>query len=68
MRDLLFVSSGLFGSVFTLEANKRGEKVLANERHHDLKWNAYTGNINGAHVQVFRHAQYNGQSYCVKIN
>ncbi|MBX7491572.1 UDP-galactopyranose mutase [Helicobacter turcicus] len=57
MFDYCIVGSGLFGSIFAYEANKRGKKCLVIERRNHIGGNCYTKlkeNINihayGAHI------------------
>ena len=42
--DYLIVGSGLFGSIFAYEANKRGKKVLVIDKRSNIAGNIYTEN------------------------
>lgn len=48
--DYLVVGSGLFGSIFAYEANKRGKKVLVIDKRPNVGGNIYTENIDGINV------------------
>ncbi|TNS19543.1 NAD(P)-binding protein, partial [Escherichia coli] len=47
MIDYLIVGSGLFGSVFAFEANKRGYSVKVIEKRNHLGGNVYCENVAG---------------------
>lgn len=51
--DYLIVGSGLFGSIFAYEANKRGKKCLVIERREHIGGNCYTENIEGINVHKY---------------
>lgn len=51
--DYLIVGSGLFGSVFAYEANKRGKKVLVIDKRDHIGGNCYTKNEDGIVVHVY---------------
>jgi len=53
MYDYLIVGSGLFGSIFACEANKRGKKVLVIEKRDHVGGNIYTKNIEGINVHYY---------------
>ncbi len=53
MYDYLIVGSGLFGSVFAHEANKRGKKVLVIEKRNHIGGNVYTEEIEGINVHKY---------------
>lgn len=53
MYDYLVVGSGLYGSVFTYEAIKKGKKVLVIEKRDHLGGNIYTENIEGINVHKY---------------
>ena len=48
--DYLIVGSGLFGSIFAYEANKRGKKVLVIDKRPHIAGNIYTENKDGINV------------------
>ena len=51
--DYLIVGSGLFGSIFAYEANKRGKKVLVIDKRPNVGGNIYTENIDGINVHKY---------------
>ena len=51
--DYLIVGSGLFGSIFAYEANKRGKKCLVIEKRKHIGGNIYTENIEGINVHKY---------------
>ena len=51
--DYLVVGSGLFGSVFAYEANKRGKKVLVIDKRSNIAGNIYTENKDGINVHKY---------------
>lgn len=51
--DYLGVGSGLFGSIFAYEANKRGKKVLVIDKRPNVGGNIYTENIDGINVHKY---------------
>ncbi len=51
--DYLIVGSGLFGSIFAYEANKRGNKCLVIDKRPNIGGNIYTENINGINVHKY---------------
>ena len=51
--DYLIVGSGLFGSIFAYEANKRGKKVLVIDKRSHIGGNIYTENIEGINVHKY---------------
>lgn len=51
--DYLIVGSGLFGSIFAYEANKRGKKCLVIDKRSHIGGNIYTENIDGINVHVY---------------
>ena len=51
--DYLIVGSGLFGSVFAYEANKRGKKCLVIDGRGHTGGNIYTENIEGINVHKY---------------
>ena len=53
MYDYLVVGSGLFGSIFAYEANKRGKKVLVIDKRPNVGGNIYTENIDGINVHKY---------------
>ncbi len=53
MYNYLIVGSGLFGSVFAHEANKRGKKCLVIEKRNHIGGNIYTENIEGINVHKY---------------
>lgn len=53
MYDYLIVGSGLFGSIFAYEANKKGKKCLVIDKRSHMGGNVYTENINGINVHKY---------------
>ena len=53
MYDYLIVGSGLFGSIFAYEANKKGKKCLVIEKRIHIGGNIYTENIEGINVHKY---------------
>lgn len=53
MYDYLIVGSGLFGSVFAYEANKRGKKVCVIDKRSHIGGNIYTEEIEGIQVHKY---------------
>ena len=51
--DYLVVGSGLFGSVFAYEANKRGKKVLVIDKRPNIAGNVYTQEVEGINVHMY---------------
>lgn len=51
--DYLIVGSGLFGSIFAYEANKRGKKCLVIDKRSNIAGNIYTQNIQGINVHKY---------------
>ena len=51
--DYLIVGSGLFGSVFAYEANKRGKKCLVTDRRSHIGVNIYTEKIEDINVHKY---------------
>ena len=51
--DYLIVGSGLFGSIFAYEANKRGKKCLVIDKRNHVGGNVYCENIEGIHVHKY---------------
>jgi len=51
--DYLIVGSGLFGSIFAYEANKRNKKCLVIEKRNHIGGNIYTENIEGINVHKY---------------
>lgn len=51
--DYLIVGSGLFGSIFAYEANKRGKKCLVIDKRSHIGGNIYTENIEGINVHKY---------------
>lgn len=51
--DYLIVGSGLFGSIFGYEANKRGKKCLVIEKRNHLGGNIYCESIEGINVHKY---------------
>ena len=52
----LIVGSGLFGSLFAYEANKKGKKCLVVDKRSHVGGNIYTENIEG--IKAFRGSKY----------
>lgn len=53
MYDYIIVGSGLFGSIFAHEANKRGNKVLVIDKRSNVGGNIYTENIDGINIHKY---------------
>ncbi len=53
MYDYLVVGSGLFGSIFAYEANKKGKKVLVIDKRTHIGGNIYTENKDGINVHKY---------------
>ena len=53
MFDYLIVGSGLFGSIFAYEANKREKKCLIIDKRNHIGGNVYTENIEGINVHKY---------------
>lgn len=53
MYDYLIVGSGLFGSVFAYEANKRGKNCLVIDKRNHIGGNIYTKNVAGINVHEY---------------
>lgn len=53
MYDYLIVGSGLFGSIFAYEANKKGKKCLVIDKRSHVGGNIYTENIEGINVHKY---------------
>lgn len=51
--DFLIVGSGLFGSTFAYEANKRGKKCLVIDKRNHIGGNIYTEKISGINVHKY---------------
>lgn len=51
--DYLVVGSGLFGSVFAHEAQKKGKKVLVIEKRNHIGGNIYTREVEGIQVHEY---------------
>ncbi|MCB2339594.1 UDP-galactopyranose mutase [Clostridium estertheticum] len=51
--DYLIVGSGLYGSIFAYEANRRGKKCLVLDKRSHMGGNIYTGNIEGINVHEY---------------
>ena len=51
--DYLIVGSGLFGSVFAHEMNKKGKKCLVIDKNSHIGGNVYTENIEGINVHKY---------------
>lgn len=51
--DYLIVGSGLFGSIFAYEANKKGKKCLVIDKRPHIGGNIYTENIEGINVHKY---------------
>lgn len=51
--DYLIVGSGLFGSIFAYEANKRGKKCLVIDKRSHMGGNIYTENVEGINVHKY---------------
>ena len=53
MYDYLVVGSGLYGSIFAYEANKKGKNVLVIEKREHIGGNIYTENRDGIKVHKY---------------
>ncbi len=53
MYDYLIVGSGLFGSIFAYEANKRGKKCLVIDKRNHVAGNIYTKEVEGINVHEY---------------
>ena len=53
MYDYLIVGSGLFGSIFAYEANKKGKKCLVIDKRSHIGGNIYTENVSGINVHKY---------------
>jgi UDP-galactopyranose mutase len=53
MYDYLIVGSGLFGSIFAYEANKRGKKCLVIDKRSHIGGNIYTTQVEGIQVHQY---------------
>ena len=51
--DYLIVGSGLFGSIFAYEANKKGKKCLVIDKRSHIGGNIYTENMYGINVHKY---------------
>lgn len=51
--DYLIVGSGLFGSIFAYEANKRGKKCLVIDKRNHVGGNIYTKEVEGINVHQY---------------
>lgn len=51
--DYLIVGSGLFGSIFAYEANKKGKRCLVIDKRPHIGGNIYTENIEGINVHKY---------------
>ena len=51
--DYLIVGSGLFGSIFAYETNKKGKKCLVIEKRPHVGGNIYTENVEGIQVHKY---------------
>ena len=51
--NYLIVGSGLFGSIFAYEANKRGKKCLVIDKRAHIGGNIYTENVEGINVHKY---------------
>ena len=51
--DYLIVGSGLFGSIFAYEANKRGKKCLVIDKRNHIGGNIYCNEIEGINVHEY---------------
>lgn len=53
MYDYLIVGSGLFGSIFAYEANKRGKKCLVIDKRNHIGGNIYCKEVEGINVHEY---------------
>ena len=51
--DYLIVGSGLFGSIFAYEANKKGKTCLVIDKRSHVGGNIYTQEVEGIHVHKY---------------
>lgn len=51
--DYLIVGSGLFGSIFAYEANKKGKRCLVIDKRDHIGGNIYTEEIEGINVHIY---------------
>jgi len=51
--DYLIVGSGLYGSIFAYEANKRGKECLVIEKREYIGGNIFTKETNGINVHIY---------------
>lgn len=51
--DYLIVGSGLFGSIFAYEANKKGKKCLVIDKRSHIGGNIYTEDVEGINVHKY---------------
>ncbi len=51
--DYLIVGSGLFGSIFAYEANKKGKTCLVIDKRSHVGGNVYTQEVEGIHVHKY---------------
>ncbi|HIX80806.1 MAG TPA: UDP-galactopyranose mutase [Candidatus Erysipelatoclostridium merdavium] len=51
--DYLIVGTGLFGSIFAYEANKRGKKCLIIDKRNHIGGNVYTEEVEGINVHKY---------------
>ena len=51
--DYLIVGSGLFGSIFAYEVNKRGKKCLVIDKRNHVGGNVYTEEVEGINVHKY---------------
>lgn len=51
--DYLIVGTGLFGSIFAYEANKKGKRCLVIDKRSHIGGNIYTENIEGINVHKY---------------
>lgn len=51
--DYLIVGTGLFGSIFAYEANKKGKRCLIIDKRSHIAGNIYTENIEGINVHKY---------------
>ena len=51
--NYLIVGSGLFGSIFAYEANKKGKKCLVIDKRNHVGGNIYTENVEGINVHKY---------------
>jgi len=51
--DYLIVGAGLYGSIFAVEATKRGKKCLVIDKRNHIAGNIYTENVEGINVHTY---------------